>query len=440
MSILENLPPILAGGAQRIAQATQAPVELCAMSVLGASALVVQGHYNVGMGSIVQPTSLYLLTIARSGERKTSVDGFAMRAVDSYQKSERMQYEQQKLRASDDENIALPTKYVVQDPTVPGLLKAAEHQAVMGVFTTEGAGFFGGYSMQKDNLAHSLAIYSQLWDGGSVGMTRSGYAGGASELYDRRLSMHLQIQPNFLVDILGSQVMAEQGFLGRFLISYPETTIGTRFFCDFDINSCPDYQRYLNAHNRLLEKKPVINRLGGVEPRVLFPDEDAKKIWIDFYNQIEVELKPDTGRYHRIASLAAKAASQALRLAGIFEAIETVEPQHISTASMTSAIKLESHVMDTYLRLSQQSQLSPDEHMAEMVLAWIAERGFEFVYGSLEANTRPNAFRKAGVFQKALKTLCYMQRLQLMPQKEIDGAMRKQVYKVLSTKSLVETI
>jgi hypothetical protein len=60
--------------AEAIHQLTEAPVEICAQSVLGAAALAVQGLADAELphGGTC-PISLFLLTIAQSGERKNKL-------------------------------------------------------------------------------------------------------------------------------------------------------------------------------------------------------------------------------------------------------------------------------------------------------------------------------------------------------------------------------
>src|SRR5262249_22980607 len=72
---VDALGPKLAAAARAIEARTQAPKALCAQAVLGTAALATQGHRDVKMpGGLQRPLSLALLTLAPSGERKTSVD------------------------------------------------------------------------------------------------------------------------------------------------------------------------------------------------------------------------------------------------------------------------------------------------------------------------------------------------------------------------------
>ena len=61
---------------------SKAPVAICAQAVLGAAALVAQAHADVVLPTgQARPISLFLLTIAASGERKSAVDSLALGAI-----------------------------------------------------------------------------------------------------------------------------------------------------------------------------------------------------------------------------------------------------------------------------------------------------------------------------------------------------------------------
>ena len=78
----EALGP-LAPAAHAIEDHTQAPIAIAGQSLLGAVALATQGHADVVLPTVDRkvPLSLFLLTIAASGERKSTVDGFALQPI-----------------------------------------------------------------------------------------------------------------------------------------------------------------------------------------------------------------------------------------------------------------------------------------------------------------------------------------------------------------------
>jgi hypothetical protein len=76
---VEALGGVLAAAAQAIHGRTQAPVGIASQSVLAVASLAAQGHADVVLPTgQVRPTSLFLVTITPSGERKSAVDHEAM--------------------------------------------------------------------------------------------------------------------------------------------------------------------------------------------------------------------------------------------------------------------------------------------------------------------------------------------------------------------------
>lgn len=78
---LEALGP-LRSAVEAIQDHTQAPAAISAQAVLGAASLVTQAHADVVLPTgQTRPTSLFLLTIATSGERKSAVDALALKPI-----------------------------------------------------------------------------------------------------------------------------------------------------------------------------------------------------------------------------------------------------------------------------------------------------------------------------------------------------------------------
>ena len=88
---VEALGP-LAAAVTEAHKATGAPIALAAQSALSVAALAVQGHADVETLGGISPTSLYALTIAKSGERKSTVDGLFMRAMKDFEREKAREY------------------------------------------------------------------------------------------------------------------------------------------------------------------------------------------------------------------------------------------------------------------------------------------------------------------------------------------------------------
>lgn len=80
---LDALGPILGGAARAIVDKVQCPEALAAGSVLAAASLAAQTHADVILPATGQarPLSLFLVSVAASGERKSAADGEAKRPM-----------------------------------------------------------------------------------------------------------------------------------------------------------------------------------------------------------------------------------------------------------------------------------------------------------------------------------------------------------------------
>ncbi|MDA3876378.1 MAG: DUF3987 domain-containing protein, partial [Halothiobacillus sp.] len=83
---VHSLPPLLRDAVIEVQKNSQAPSALVVASALSAISLACQGAVNVlRPGDLLSPTSLYLLTIAESGERKTSVDAYFTKPIRDFE-------------------------------------------------------------------------------------------------------------------------------------------------------------------------------------------------------------------------------------------------------------------------------------------------------------------------------------------------------------------
>ncbi len=79
---MDALGPKMADAAHAFQARTQAPMDICANAVLAVAGLAAQAHADVELPTgEVKPLSLFLMSIARSGERKTSTDNLALSPV-----------------------------------------------------------------------------------------------------------------------------------------------------------------------------------------------------------------------------------------------------------------------------------------------------------------------------------------------------------------------
>ncbi len=90
---VEQLGNVLGGAAQALHETVKAPLALCCQSVLAASAFAAQSHFDVLLPwGDRKPLSLFLLTVADSGERKSAIDDVVLGAAKAQEKIEMASY------------------------------------------------------------------------------------------------------------------------------------------------------------------------------------------------------------------------------------------------------------------------------------------------------------------------------------------------------------
>jgi hypothetical protein len=189
----------LANAAKAIASQIQAPESIAGQSVLAIASLAAQAIADVilpiGSSGQARPLSLYLITIAASGDRKTSADNEALRPVKLREKALREIYDREheiwrvahatwkseckriegktklnldqrrtELRALGCEPIE-PIRPILTapEPTVEGLAKAwPTLPGSLGLFTSEGGQMTGGYGFGPDHRLKTAATLSTL--------------------------------------------------------------------------------------------------------------------------------------------------------------------------------------------------------------------------------------------------------------------------------------
>ncbi len=129
------------------------------------------------------------------------------------------------------------------------------------------------------------------------------------------------IQPIVATEVLSNPIMQGQGFLARFLIAWPESLAGTRFYRDADPSRDARLGRYWQRMARLLAQEPGKDENGELAPPMLVLEPAALAAWITEHDAIELQLGLG-GDMQEIKPTAAKGAENLLRIAGVFAVVE----------------------------------------------------------------------------------------------------------------------
>ena len=340
------LAHILGPAAERMAEVICVPPALAAQSLLATSALAAQPHFNVHLDGRVYPLSLFLLTMGDSGTRKSSSDQQATAPAEAWEEKQwkqlaadtrktRVGSHAQRMTAAGVVTHAKQPRLITSEPTIEALVKGlCQDFPSMGLFNSEGGQFLGSTTMQRDNRLKAVTTFSKLWDGDYIDRARS-MAGESTRAYHRRLSMHLMLQPYLGEELMRDKKLLDQGFLARFLITYPENLMGNRFYNDTNLAQDTDLLRYQQRITTLLERPWQLDIDGALMPAPMHLTEEAKYLWCGVNDVIEYELNYGRELYEARA-FAAKAPQNTLRIAGVLaciEGCEQIEAEHITRAS-----------------------------------------------------------------------------------------------------------
>ena len=407
---VEALGP-LRGAVEAVQGLTQAPMAIPAQSALAVASLAVQGFANVETLGGVRPLSLFALTIAQSGERKSACDAPLTSALRDHEreqslaqreateswlnrhavwKVEREQILKETKKGRGEKRVAAQADLealgkepeappspdrTVSEPTFEGLTKLlATGQPSLGLFSDEGGQFLGGHAMNNENRQKTLAAFNDLWQGNPIRRTRSG--DGHSTLYGRRLAVHLMVQPSVARIFMADPLAVDTGFLPRFLICEPQSTIGSRLQAKIRHDDM-ELEAFSSRMRRILEMEmPMDAETRELQPRVLGLASDARELVAAFSDAVE-QVQGAGGSLAHITGTASKIAEQACRIAGVLTLWQDISAYEVKMAEMEFGVALAKFYLSEASRLASAAIVSNEIDNAEKLRRWLLERWAE---------------------------------------------------------------
>lgn len=432
---MDALPSALTKFGAVLQRTTQAPDAIIGGSLLAAASLAAQAHANVRLphGQLC-PLSLFIVSVAESGERKSAVDSFVLRPHYLFEKRKKDEYEAaiaavKALPKDQQADAAMPKQpiFITGDPTIEGVAKLLTNGLPsIGLFSAEGGKFIGGYGMSDDAALRTAAGLSMLWDGAALDRVRSG--DGATKLYHRRTALHLMAQPRATFNWLGNPVLRDQGLFSRCLVGYPTSTAGTRFYRDERADETPEYETYMSSMSKLLDAEWSINEFGELDPVEMVLSEEARAMWIASYNQIEKSI-PDA--LAGIRGFASKAAEHATRIAAVLELVRNPDATEVSKTAFEKAMLILQWYMQEAVRLAGAQPVKEGSERAQLLWDWLKGRGKKLVCMAQLTQFGPSKLRQAKTMREVLKVL--EEHYYVRPHDaavEWEGKMRREVWEV----------
>lgn len=403
------LGPVLESAALAIQEKTQAPLAICAQSVLGAATLAVQGHADIELPTgQTKPLSNFLVTVAGSGERKSACDNEALRPIKKHEAALREKYsaeydeyrnrleswekqrsqilnDKKKYPGTNEKNVALAglgsepeaplnPMLISPEPTIEGMAKHYQSGLPsIGVFSAEGGQFIGGHGMREEKKLLTAAGYSSLWDGEPIRRVRAG--DGSIMLPGRRLAIHLMAQHDVAAIMLSDRVLADQGLLSRMLVAAPKSSAGTRLWREASAGADVALSRYDARLLNILETPLPLaeNTRNELAPPIMGLSPDARQQWVQFADHIEGGLG-NGGAFDPIRGLAGKLPEHAARLGASVALTDNLNERTLSSEHMAAGIVLAQFYAEEAMRLFSAGMVSEDLRIAQTVLDWMLAR------------------------------------------------------------------
>ena len=448
--------------AEAIARATEAPIAMCAASVLASAALAAQGHRDAETLSGTAPASLFLLTVAESGERKSTADRLAMRGVRAFEADLRIDYDVERDQWRDAHEVWKATRakivadkkadaaskradlqalgaeppaplkphIVASAPTIEGIVKhLPELRASLGIMTEEGGALIGGHAMKAENRLATCASFSAMWDGAPLDRWRAG--DGVESYTGRRFSAHILVQPVAAEALLSDPMANGQGLLARFLTCRPASRIGTRLRMEKDAAAEAEIASFAARIRGLLSRDlPLADGMRNeLAPPVLPLSAEARAVLTAFAREVEKAQGPG-GPFEDARAFASKTAEHAARLAAVLAIYADPDAPEVTGETMAGATELATHYANEAARLADAAIVPPEVADAEQVRRWLLGSWAEdFISASIAAQLGP--FKLTDRMRKALQRLESHGWLIEANGAEVDGKPRREAWRIV---------
>ncbi|AQU82453.1 MULTISPECIES: YfjI family protein [unclassified Halomonas] len=354
-----------------VSQHVEVAPEMARTTALGAMAMACQGVVDVAFpnGHVV-PTSLNLLTIAESGERKTALENWffqPIRDFQSAQKKERQlsiqvyqrnlknwrnaekalekkrtqtylngesieEIERQQAELDDQKPQPSRLRQLIYENVTPSALAFSlyENIPLACLVSSEAGNIFEGRAFQD------LPMFNSMWSGSTLDVSRR--SSESFTLENPRLSLALMAQPKVIDRFLekrGSEAR-DNGFLSRLIVIKPVSFIGNRKGgSSVDAKKSKEFSDRVT--NLLTEAFAILDSKSR-QRKVLRFSSSAKTLWQEIQLSIEQDMA-EHGKYYHARDHASKLIDNVTRVAAILHTFEGYEGD------------IESHVLEYAYRL-----------------------------------------------------------------------------------------
>lgn len=414
---------------------SQAPESMVYLTALCSAALASQGLADVKLptGSR-RPISLMGLTIADSGERKSTVDNQFNKGAKAFEDKESEKYQKElgkhtlkeelhkdkaasikkSLDLNDDKeseqafelllahNENAPVKPTMPklfyEDTTPDALTLGLSENLPNAFfgSSEGGNIFNGRALPK------TSILNAIWSGDDMSVDRK--VAKSFKLSGVRLTIHIMIQPCILGRYMEKTKgeARDSGLFSRALVCAPHSNCGNRQVREVEYSTDSLDEFNSRVAKLLLDSYSLDSH---TDRRVASLSAEAKRVWIDVANDIEINMQPN-GLYSNAKDHASKLAENIARVAAVIHCFEYSLDEEISANSLWEAINLVSYFSGQFMSVFS----APPKYVtdAQNLMQWLgvyADSGVRYLKRNNILQFGPAGTRKKKDLEAALEYL-----------------------------------
>lgn len=378
---VDALGPMLSKAARAIEGASGASLTMVCNTLLGWLSFACQSHADtrIVVGSVLPgkvPISLFTLSVADSGARKSTVDALissayyaaSQRAEDAYREKceayaaamASFKEREKTLRATikdaseaGDERAAsealarlreerpakpLSPRRVYDDTTLEAFIRPMmSRDPSLGIITDEGGKILGGHNLRRtESMGQAASYLVGMWSGNisrpeTVADQRLSAQRGDDiphpPIRGRRVTVNISVQPNIVAPFLSSPILRGQGLISRFLTVMIEDA-PKNLTSEHDASAYKPVIDQAAAHIAKIAMAPprIHDGEGGLNPYVINPafSPDASDYLRKYVWDKNMSKEPGT-RYPDGNAMAMRGMEHLCRIAGVLAVSEYFE-------------------------------------------------------------------------------------------------------------------
>ncbi|MCW2920002.1 MAG: DnaB protein helicase protein [Actinomycetia bacterium] len=402
----EAFAPWLGDMVTAVAEETQTPVDISSSLALGALATAAGGKVVVRVrGSWVEPTNLFIAAVAEPGTRKSAVfRAFttplytAEKALNAESKERRREAEILRIKLEEADKDARAkaktgsTTALAEAVDAAGALEKAEAEMPAEVqliaknvtpeecssLLAEQGGRLSALSAEGDlfdiicgRYSNGVPALSPFLEGHAGDVLKINRRGRSEYVEAPALTIGVCIQPTVLTFIAEKPRLRGQGLLARFLYSVPDDYVGYR-------KSEPDLVSDEVRKDYETKMKALVMSLAAWDsPFTLNLAEGARKLVIEFMDEIEPKLRSNGGELQNLRDWASKLTGAAVRIAGLLHLAQHLEDGYqgeITEDTMRSAIGVGRYYAEHAMAAFGSMREAPSLDLARQVVAWLGKQ------------------------------------------------------------------